>query len=96
MHLASLVEAERKGAKLVQRLLKLENASTTGMQELAAAEATNGRKKADGHRGEGTWSCSLPCCMCVSLAGLVSGLESQSRLLTDHWWTIEQGAGLET
>ena len=50
----NLVEAERKGAKLVQRLVKLDNASATGMQDLALTDATNnGRKKANASKGEG-------------------------------------------
>ena len=48
----NLVEAERKGAKLVQRLAEISSASPTGM---ALTDATNPSKKAaNGHKEEGT------------------------------------------
>lgn len=48
----NLVEAERKGAKLAQRLAEISSASPTGM---APTDATNPSKKAaNGHKEEGT------------------------------------------
>ena len=55
---ATLVEAERKGAELVQRLAQNGMASSNGRQEKALTEATNQSKQnANGHQGPGL---SLP------------------------------------
>ena len=43
----SLVEAERNGATLVQRLAQMDTSSSSG------SAVTDGNKKADGHKEEG-------------------------------------------
>lgn len=51
----NLVEAERNGATLVQRLAKIDRPSSSGKRELALNDSTNSnKKKANGHKEEGS------------------------------------------
>ena len=59
----NLVEAERNGATLVQRLAKLDEPGSSGKHKLALTDSTNSnKKKADGHKEEGAlWSRDCRC-----------------------------------
>lgn len=56
----SLVEAERNGAMLVQNLAELETSSTTGKHDSSSKDSTDSnKKKANGHKEEGLFTCFL-------------------------------------
>ena len=50
----NLVEAERKGAKLLRRLAEAEAPASNGSRDLALTDATNnGKKVTNGHKEAG-------------------------------------------
>lgn len=63
---ATLVEAERKGAELVQRLAQNGSLNSNGRQEKALSDATSQSKQnSNGHQGSGL---SLPATHCEGTA----------------------------
>ena len=64
---ATLVEAERKGAELAQKLAKDGSLRNSGTAEVPLADATNlSNKKTNGHKGTGMYSTTLLTCFVVA------------------------------
>ncbi len=90
----NLVDAERKGAKLAQRLAEPDSPTTTGKDLILSDTTNNGKKKANGHKEEGMCSAFPGHASCSShhsdqgSAGALSlqdDLISNSILCTIQW-----------